>query len=512
MAVDPVILHCSGRFSRPFRKLHAIVGDAVSAVHAMAGSIRLSGNTFSSACAFAVALCLCLLAACAQQAPRPLLPAATLAAYEARRLDDAGLAERVAMRFPHLRGQWPPTRWNRVHLLAVALDQHPELAVARAELAAVEARARASGLREPVGLTAQVEYARRERAPWLYGLGLEIAVGDGERRRIERALADQDTLAARARLEGRAWRIRAELVQAISERIAAQASSALTVRLVELQRRRMALATQRVDAGEDDALQALPAHQDLRDAEAAADEARVQLSRTLDALAAALGLPRVAIARLDVQWDDWGTPPALDEGDALREREQALLARSDLAETIAEYAASELSLQREVARQRPGFVLAPGYAWDHGIVKLPLGFGMTLPRLDGNRAAIDAALAARELAAARLMATQASILAAIDAARVADALAAGQAQAATQRVEATREHARRQAVALQLGAVDRSETLAADLLVLEAERDALHRRHQHEIARHALEDALHAPLSGPETDLPRAATTAGDPR
>ena len=469
----------------------------------------MSGNRCLPARALVEVFCVCVVAGCAQHAPRPLPPAQTLAAYEARQIDDAGLAERVVARFPQLGKEWPPKRWNRAQLLAVALEQNPQLAVARAERAVADATANTTGLREPIGLTAQLEYARRERSPWLYGLGLEIAIGGGERRRLDRALADQDTLAAQARLEGKAWQVRAGLMQAMSARIAALAASDLGARRVDLQRARVELAVQRIDAGEDAALQALPAREALREAEAEVDDARADAQHAIDALAAVLGLPRAEVSRIELDWNDWGMPPDVSEEEILRVREHALLSRSDLAEAIAQHDAGELALQREVVRQRPAFVLAPGYAWDHGIVKLPLGLGMTLPRLDGNRAAIDAALAARELAAARLMATQASVLAAIDGARVAEALASTQSRAAAQRVDAARRHALQQATALRLGAVDRGETIAADLVVLEAERDALRRRHQHETARLELEDSLHAPLSGPELTLPRNATTAG---
>ena len=471
----------------------------------------MDGYRWRAARAVLEVLILCLLAACAHQAPRPVAPAESLAAYEARTLADVDLAGRVVARFPQWADAWPPPRWNRAHLLAVALHQNPQLAVARAELAATEARAKAAGLREPVGLTAQVEYARRERSPWLYGLGLEIAIGDGERRRIDRALADRDTIAARARLEGKAWQVRTELMQAMSARLAALAAGDLAARRTDLQRARVALAGQRVEAGEDAALDMLPAREALRDAQAHADDARMATDRSIDALATALGLPRTAIVGIALDWNDWGTPADIAERDFLRARELALLARSDLAEAIAEHDASELAVQREVARQRPTFVLAPGYAWDHGIVKLPLGLGLALPRFDGNRAAIDAALATRDVAAARLMATQASVLAAIDGARVVDALASMQSRASAQRVDEARRHVDRQATALRLGAVDRGDALAADLLVLDAEHEALQRRHQHETARLALEEALHAPLSGPELTLPRHTTTAGGP-
>jgi indole-3-glycerol phosphate synthase len=60
--------------------------------------------------------------------------------------------------------------------------------------------------------------------------------------------------------------------------------------------------------------------------------------------------------------------------------------------------------------------------------------------------------------------------------------------------------------------LDRVESLGSDILAGEASLDALQRRADLQNARLALEDALHAPLSGPELDLPPSLGTTGDTR
>ena len=88
----------------------------------------------------AILLHLSLLAGCALQThePRPLDPALSQSAQLARRPDDAAL--RVAMsRLGVDTTVWPLAAWDAPELSALALASHPELAVARAELAVAQA-------------------------------------------------------------------------------------------------------------------------------------------------------------------------------------------------------------------------------------------------------------------------------------------------------------------------------------------------------------------------------------
>lgn len=438
---------------------------------------------------------------CVHYAPAPLEPTQTLAAFEARTPDDAAVRERVAMLFPTLAADWPPPRWDRGSVLALAIAADASLGVARAEYAAALGRQAVAGLPADPGLSLQTEYARREQEPWLYGLGLDWVLPSPARRRLDRAIADAEVQAARADLLAQVWQLRQRVATALSALEAGRRRTSQLERLAALQQRRAEQMDRRVAAGEDAAADALPAREAALHAAAAHADAVIALAEARAAFAEALGLPAAAADGLSVDWPDWGRPPPLAPGLLAARREQALLARADLAALIAAYDASERRLQRAIARQYPQWVLSPGYEWDHGIVKLPLALGLQLPVFDRNRGEIAEATGAREVAGARLIALQAEIHARIDAAGAAETLAADAVAAAERRAAAAADRQRRAERALALGAIDRSEALAAEIEVAETARAVLDRQAAVQAARLALEDALHAPLSGPETTL-----------
>lgn len=459
-------------------------------------SIRAS-RPETAAAAFLAALA----GGCAHYAPAPLPPAETLAAFEARAPDDAAVRERIAALFPALAADWPPPRWDRGSVLALAIATDPSLGVARAEYAAALGRRAVAGLASDPGLSLQTEYARREQQPWLYGLGLDWVLPSPERRRLDRAIAEAEVQAAQAGLLAQIWQLRQRVATAVSTLEAGRRRASQLERLAGLQQQRAEQMDRRVAAGEDAAADALPAREAALHAAAAHADAVIALAAAQAAFAEALGLPAAAAGGLSVDWPDWGRPPPLAPDLFAARREQALLARADLAALIAAYDAAERRLQRAIARQYPQWVLSPGYEWDHGIVKLPLALGLQLPLFDRNRGEIAEATGAREVAGARLIALQAEIHARIDAARAAEALTADASAAAERRAAAAAERQRRAERALTLGAIDRSEALAAEIEAAEATLAVLDRHGAWQAARLALEDALHAPLSGPETTL-----------
>jgi hypothetical protein len=64
-------------------------------------------------------------------------------------------------------------------------------------------------------------------------------------------------------------------------------------------------------------------------------------------------------------------------------------------------------------------------------------------------------------------------------------------------------NARNAALSLRLGGISSSEDTAAELLVLRSQIEVAQMRAHLQTARNALEDALHAPLSGPELQFAR---------
>jgi outer membrane protein TolC len=180
------------------------------------------------------------------------------------------------------------------------------------------------------------------------------------------------------------------------------------------------------------------------------------------------------------------------------------LSRADLGVAIGDYAIAETGLQLAVARQYPQLTLGPGYYWDHGIAKFPLDIGFTLP-VNRNRGEIAEARAARELAGKRVLALQADISGEIAAAERAEASARASTDSAEGQLETARHQAAQVDLSLRLGASDLRDQVGAEVLALRAEVEVLESRSQLQAARNNLEDALHAPLSGPELELARSA-------
>jgi CRISPR system Cascade subunit CasA len=220
-----------------------------------------------------------------------------------------------------------------------------------------------------------------------------------------------------------------------------------------------------------------------------------------------LGLPPEALDGLQLDWPDWGAPPPVGGGELQGARTTALLSRADLSAAIDDYAQAENELRQAVARQYPQITPTPGYYWDHGINKFPFDVGLTLPLFNRNRGEIAEARAGRELAGQRMLALQDAIYGQVAGAERAEAIARDNERGAQQRLARAQEQLRQAMLGLKLGAIDRSEQLAANIAVTRAQLDQLQTQALWQAARDALEDAVRTPLSGPELSMRRALIT-----
>ncbi|HEY6892995.1 MAG TPA: TolC family protein [Rhodanobacteraceae bacterium] len=456
----------------------------------------------------AIALASLTLGACATYTPAPIEPAKTADAFAARRLDAPEVRESIARVLPEAAAPWPPVAWNRADLFAVGMAENPSLAVARAEVeAALAARITAGETPNPT-LGLQTEYARHEPDHWLYGVSFDFLLPHRAVRAIDLDVAEFGAAGARADLMEKTWDVRRTLVAAESERESARRRLEIATRLAGAEDRLIALQRRRVEAGED-------APTDLNVSEAARLDIEQQVARARAdalaadaALAAALGMPAAALDGIAIDWPDWGAPPAFADDDLARAREAALLSRADLASAIDAYATAEKKLERAIARQYPEFSLKPGYYWDHGIAKWPFEADFALPVFNRNEGEIAEAKAAREVAGRKLLQLQAEIFGEIDAALRADAVAAASLDVARRRGDSLRRQLAHADAALKLGAGDSVDRSNAEVLALRAELEAVQAAAERQAARNALEDALHAPLSGPELALAKAWTVA----
>ena len=461
-----------------------------------------------------LALIALLLTGCATYTPAPLDPAQSARAFATRRLDAPELRVEIERMVGQRAATWPPAAWDRAQLLAAAIAQNPEIAVTRASIEAALAHETGAAERPNPGIGLQSEYASREAHRWLYGVGFDLQLRQPGMRALDIALAQQETRAVRDALMERTWTVRHALTDALSDAENARRRLDLLMRLSNAQDGVIDLQQQRVAAGEDQPGDLVRARTARIETEQQQAQARSDAIAAHAAIASALGVPPAALDGVAIEWSDWGAPPALDEAALASAREAALLSRADLAAAIGEYAQSETKLKQAIARQYPSFDLKPGYYWDHGVAKWPFDVDFSLPIFNRNEGEIAEAKANREVAGKKLLAVQAAIYGEIETALRAERVARENLQAAERRAEAAhtqREHAE---LALKLGASDRMERTGADALAMRAELEVLQARAGLQTARDALENALHAPLSGPELALalPSPPADAGDNR
>ena len=442
-------------------------------------------------------------AGCVQYHAAPLKPQDSADEFAARRITEVRLRAEILRLMPQTAAAWPPREWDRAELLAVALTQNAQLAVARAEVQAALSHEITAAEAPNPDLTLQSEYARHDAHPWLYGVSLNWLLRSPERRRLETGIARLDTGNARLQLMDQAWAVRSALAAALSDWERGRRSLGLLVRLAAAQDRLVALEERRVHAGEDAPSELLTGEQARIQIEQQTAELREEVESAQAAAARALGLPPQALDGVTFIWPDWGEPPPVDEDARRATREQALLSRADLGQAMAAYASAEARLQLSVARQYPQLVLSPGYYWDHGIAKFPFDVGFTLP-LNRNKGEIAEARAGRELAGQRMLALQADIYGAIVAAERAEHIARAGADAAQRQLEAVRRQKQTADLSFSLGAADAGDQLVAEILAMRAELELVRMRAQLQSSRNNLEDVLHAPLSGPELALAKS--------
>jgi len=442
-------------------------------------------------------------AGCTQYHAAPLKLSAGADEFAARRLTEVQLRGEIVLLMPQAAAAWPPQEWDRAELLAVALTQNPQLAVARAQVEAASSHEITAAEAPNPDLILQSEYARHDSHPWLYGLSLNWLLRSSERRRLDVDIARLDTGGARLQLMDRAWAVRSTLAAALSDWESGRRRLSLLARLAAAQDRLLAVEKQRVQAGEDAPSEILSSQQARIQIERQEAQLREAVDADQAAAAKALGLPPQALDGVTFVWPDWGEPPPVDEETRRETRERALLSRADLAQAIGEYAAAEAKLQLSLARQYPQFVLSPGYYWDHGIAKFPFDVGFTLP-LNRNKGEIAEAHAGRELAGRRMLALQADIYGAIVAAERAEHIARAGADAAERQLQAARRQKQTADLSVALGATDIQDQVGAEILATRAELEVVEMRAQLQNSRNNLEDALHAPLSGPELALAKS--------
>jgi len=434
--------------------------------------------------------------------PAPVEPSRTLAAFSARRLDA----------LPDL----PPASagWDRSQWLSAALELNPKLAQERAEVAAVAAAERTAAEHPNPNMELFAEYLKTaaQSPAWLYGVSLDFLLRrPGERARARQQAALQTAL-AQSELSESIWEVRATLRQALLDVASAQDEAALLDSVVAARESLLQTDRERLRLGDIGRAQTLADELELSRARQRRLQAR---SRSVDAtarLAAAVGVPVAALAAVPVRWPDWSAIGTLAAEAPGQWRNEALIGRPQIIGALREYDLAEVNLRSEVAKRWPQVRIAPAYAWGGAGVRedaldaiaseSALGLSFELPLFNQHQGPIGEAVQRRAAAGEHLKAVQAQIYAQIDRAELAWP-AVQQAWADTQQLAALAdEQHRAERHALEAGASDRGEMLAAQIAAAEAHLSVLEAAYAAQVAYAALEDAYRRPLQGSESPWP----------
>jgi outer membrane protein TolC len=436
---------------------------------------------------FSAAILALGLSGCVHYLPAPPHPEQFAATVAARRLSPKPVGE----------------VWSAADLLAVAIENNPQIVEAQAKYRVALAGVKAAKAAPGPSLTLTAEYAA-EGPHWGYTGASNIPLDYGARRSTRITTAQLQALQAYYDLGEAIWSVRTDLEKARIDADAAREEVRVAANAVDLRTQRDARLKARVAAGQDARALAIAADVDLTAANRRLAAAHGRLEAAAADLAKALGVGPAEVHGLSLA--PIGEEPSVT--DLSSWRRDAAVSRRDVLRAIADYDIAEQGLKLQVATQYPAVSIGPTYFYDHGVQKYPLDLGLALPPWDLNRNAIRQAEATRAAAGRTLELAQANALAAVDTASAAFAtawddlrrnrerdvpLATTSLEAATRSVKA--------------GETDKVDELAARAAVTDAELAQNDARHAAGSATADLEDALRRSFDPAETRLIEATMT-----
>jgi outer membrane protein TolC len=439
------------------------------------------------------------LAGCAHFHDQPLAAEKSLADFEARSLAAAGLQSFLATNLPSESASTAAWDFNRLAL--VAFYFHPDLDVARAQLAAAQSAGRTAGQRPNPTLSVSPTYNTTTTipSPWIVSPSLDIPIETAGKRGYRLAQAAHLSDAARFNLAASAWQVRSRVRKNLLALYAASESVALLQKQEAVQAESVRVIEGQLQAGAVSPLEITQARVALNQTRFALLDAESQSAAARIQLAESLGLPPAALDGVTLSFDDFKKFPAAVPDAAARK--QALVNRADILGALAEYAATQSALQLEIAKQYPDIHLNPGYEYDQGDNKWGVGLSLELPILNRNQGPIAEAETRRTESAAKFNALQARVLSEIEQAFAGYRAAMEKADAAN---SLNRELATQLQTAqgmLHAGEISRIELAQRQLELTTAALVQLAALVQAQESLGALEDALQSPAGLPVGSL-----------
>ena len=438
------------------------------------------------------------LTSCARFQNRPINPAQSALAHEARTLASKDLRDfinTVLVRTSNAVIQ----HWTLDELSLAAFYYHPDLALARAQEASSVAAITTAGQSPNPSITITPTWIRNlatAAVPWIAASSFSIPIETAGKRdfRIDKATHLKE--AASLRIADVAWLVRNRLHLAVIEVFAAQQTARLLQQQLAIQTAINQHLEQQAILGELSQLEVTRGRLAAQQLQLNQDAAQKRYAESRVALATAIGIPVQGLHNIDLDLTTLSEPPDLQAIAVSKLKEQALRHRPDLLAALADYAAAQSALQLEIANQYPNIQANPGYAWEMGEHRWTLGATLLLPILHQNQGAIAEAEAKRDELAVRFEALQLRILGDIERAQAGlqPLLAKWQQAQLQQHLQQKNRHMAE--ALLKAGEIDQLALLTVELENTLTDKSRLDVLLETQIALAGLEDSLRIPLGG----------------
>lgn len=436
----------------------------------------------------------------------PALVESHAARLETRSLDDPDLRAWMTSSAgitPHM---WPLSEWNLSALTLAAYYFNPDLDLARANAVVANAAIKTAAMKPNPSVSLGSGYESAPESPYLLGLNFSLPIETAGKRGYRIAEATHLSQASHEQIALAAWNVRGRVRAALVDLLYTGNSVGLLRQQESWQAKYAEMLESRFRAGEIPLPDLSATKIDLANLRQSLRQAEGLEKSSRATLAAAIGVPLVALDGKRIVWDDLESLPLPQDLSINSVRAIAVRNRRDVQQAIARYEASQSRLQLELARRYPDIDLGPGYAFEEGSHLISLQLGTVLPIRNRNEGPIAEAEGQRKLAGTQLLATQSTVIAEIDRgfAQYDSAFAAWKAAAQS----ATEAQQQRQNMHkwLDSGEADRLQALSAEIQAAVAERARIDALHQAQTALGSLEDAVERPLtSGALPSLPEQA-------
>ena len=367
----------------------------------------------------------------------------------------------------------------------LALQNHPELAAARALVA--EAEAGASGLGRLPNPELETEFAAGSEERGRFEIGLNQRFPRSSRLRLERAVAAESVALARLEIAVREAEVAARVREALVEHAAARAAVGLAEKQAALAREFAESQAAQAGAGQLSALDAAQARFAAREIELSLLDLRAEAGAAAAQLAAAFG------GELDTAATDDAEPPLVDlslPAAPAETRSPAARADLQLAERALAAGEAEVSLARSNGKEDftaglfvEGEQDTDAFGENERELKFGLRFSIPLPVRDVSAPAVASKQAARRRLALERDALAASARreAAVTAAALRSRHAAALALAG-ELLPAAREHLAATEAAYRRGEIEIAQVFRARERLAEIERSDLAARQAYHLA------------------------------